>query len=73
MGLYVDGDEAEVGGDAEGGVGDGTGDCDVAGGAEIVADDATWLLDGEVGAGSCFLPFLAMGECWRTESPSLTL
>ena len=45
----------------------------VVNGPKIVADDATWLLDGEVGAGSCFLPFLAMGECWRTESPSLTL
>jgi len=64
MGLYVDGDEAEVGGDAEGGVGDGTGAGDVAGGAEIVANDATWLLDETVGAGSCFLPFLAMREYW---------
>jgi len=37
-------------------------DTDGAGGAKIVADDATWLLDGEMGAGSCFFPFLAIEE-----------
>jgi hypothetical protein len=45
----------------------------VVGGAKIVADDATWLLDDETDAGSCFLPFLAMGECWRAENPSIIL
>ena len=37
------------------GGGSGTAGANImAGGAEIVADDATWLLDGKVGAGLCF-------------------
>ena len=41
---------------------DGAGGGSGTAGAEIVADDATWLLDGEMGAGSCFFPFLAIEE-----------
>jgi len=41
---------------------DGAGGGSGTAGAEIVADDATWLLDGKVGASSCFFPFLAIGE-----------
>ena len=65
MGLYINGDEAGTGGDANGGVGSGTGAGDVAGGAEISAGDVGWLLGGKTGAGSCFLPFLAMRVEWE--------
>jgi len=42
--------------------GDNTGGGGAAGGAETIAGDARWLLGDETGAGSCFLPFLAMGS-----------
>ncbi len=40
--------------------GDNTGGGGAAGGAETIAGDARWLLGDETGAGSCFLPFLAI-------------
>ena len=62
IGLYsvVVGTEASNGGSGN------TGAKIVAGGVEIMDDDATWLLDGKMGAGSCFFPpFLAIGEYCR--------
>ena len=58
MGLCGDDDVAGAGArDAAGGVG----------GARITVGDAKGLLVNEVGAGSCFFPFLAIGECCRAK------